>query len=148
KTALTSAGLVHLSAECRQISVRGVPVILGGNELPWFKPPSNFDNVPLHDESGLPLRILLAHSPDEFKWAQANDVDLVLAGHLHGGQVRLPLLGPIVAPSRYGIRYAHGVFTAGNTVMHVSRGTSSLTPLRYNCPPEITSLTLGPPPQP
>ena len=147
KTALAVAGLVHLGAECHQLSVRGVPIILGGNELPWFKSPSNFDNVPPHDKSGLPLRILLAHSPDEFKWAQANDVDLVLAGHLHGGQVRLPLFGAIVAPSRYGIRYALGVFTAGNTVMHVSRGTGSLTPLRYNCPPEISLLTLGATPQ-
>jgi predicted MPP superfamily phosphohydrolase len=125
-----------------------MPFVLGVNELPWFEPASNFDVVPRHDESGLPLRILLAHSPDEFKWAQANEVDLMLAGHLHGGQVRLPLLGAIVSPSRYGVRYALGVFTAGNTVMHVSRGTGSLTPLRYNCPPEISLLTLNSAPQP
>jgi predicted MPP superfamily phosphohydrolase len=114
--------------------------------LPWFKPASNFDNVPNYGEPGRPLRILLSHSPDEFEWAQARDVDLVLAGHLHGGQVRLPLFGAIVSPSRYGVRYSLGVFTAGNTVMHVSRGTGSLTPLRYNCPPEISLLTLCPPP--
>ena len=40
----------------------------------------------------------------------------------------------------HGVRYAAGVFTAGNTVMHVSRGIGSLTPLRYNCPPEIAML--------
>jgi predicted MPP superfamily phosphohydrolase len=139
--ALVSAGLVHLGAECCQISIRGVPIILGGNELPWFKHASNFNKVPGHDESR-PLRILLSHSPDEFKWAQANDVDLMLAGHLHGGQVRLPLFGAILSPSRYGVRYALGVFMVGNTVMHVSRGTGSLTPLRYNCAPEIAVLTL------
>lgn len=145
KAALADAGLVHLGADCLQLSIRGVTIILGGNELPWFEPASNFDNVPTHDESGLPLRILLTHSPDEFEWAQARDIDLVLAGHLHGGQVRLPLFGAIVAPSRYGVRYALGVFTAGNTVMHVSRGTGSLTPVRYNCPPEISLLTLSSP---
>jgi predicted MPP superfamily phosphohydrolase len=85
---------------------------------------------------------LLAHSPDQFGWAQANEVDLMLAGHNHGGQVCLPLLGPIVAPSLHGVRYGSGTFRAGNTVMHVSRGTSSLTPLRWNCPPEIAVLTL------
>lgn len=147
KAVLTDAGLVHLGAECHQLLIRGMPVVLGGNELPWFEPASNFANVPRHDEAGLPLRILLAHSPDEFEWAQANEVDLMLAGHLHGGQVRLPLFGALVAPSRYGVRYACGVFTAGNTAMHVSRGSGSLTPLRYKCPPEITLLTLVPTPK-
>jgi predicted MPP superfamily phosphohydrolase len=147
KAALADAGLVHLGADCHHLSVRGMPIVLGGNELPWFEPASNFNHVPHNEESESPLRILLAHSPDEFKWAQSRDVDLVLAGHLHGGQVRLPLFGAILSPSRYGVRYAHGVFTAGNTVMHVSRGTGSLTPLRYNCPPEISLLTLGPVPQ-
>jgi predicted MPP superfamily phosphohydrolase len=147
KTALADAGLIHLGGECRKLSIRGTPIVLGGNELPWFKPASNFDSDPPHTEHDRPLRILLAHSPDEFAWAQANDVDLVLAGHLHGGQVRMPLFGAIFAPSRYGVRYALGVFAAGNTVMHVSRGTGSLTPLRYFCPPEISLLTLCPIPQ-
>ncbi len=67
----------------------------------------------------------------------------MLAGHLHGGQVCMPFLGAILAPSLYGVRYASGVFTRGKTVMHVSRGTGSLTPVRYNCPPEISLLTLN-----
>ncbi len=142
KTKLADAGLIHLGAECHKLVIRDLPIVLGGNELPWFEPPSNFDACPLHDESGLPLRILLAHSPDEFEWAQSREIDLVLAGHLHGGQVRLPVFGAIVSPSRFGVRYALGVFTANNTVMHVGRGTGSLTPLRYNCPPEISLLTL------
>ena len=141
-TALADAGLVHLGGECRELTVRGTPLVVAGNELPWFKPAADLRNCPAHDSTGLPLRIVLAHSPDQFDWAQANGVDLMLAGHLHGGQVRLPILGPIFAPSRYGVRYSAGVFTAGKTVMHVSRGTGSLTPLRYNCPPEITVLTL------
>ena len=66
----------------------------------------------------------------------------MLAGHNHGGQVRLPFVGAILAPSRHGVRYAAGAFRSGNTVMHVSRGTSCLTPLRYNCPPEIALLIL------
>jgi predicted MPP superfamily phosphohydrolase len=66
----------------------------------------------------------------------------MLAGHSHGGQVCLPLFGPILAPCLNGVRYASGAFRAGKTVMHVSRGTSCLTPLRFNCPPEIALLVL------
>jgi hypothetical protein len=142
RAALADCGLIHLGADRRELTVRGLSVILGGNELPWFEPASNFDTCPPRNEFGLPLRILLAHSPDEFAWAQAHDIDLILAGHLHGGQIRLPLFGAIVSPSRYGVRYACGVFSAGNTVMHVSRGTGSLTPVRYLCPPEISLLAL------
>jgi pilus assembly protein CpaF len=57
------------------------------------------------------LRILLAHTPDEFAWARAHDFHLVLAGHNHGGQVCVPLLGAVLVPSRHGTRYASGVLT-------------------------------------
>lgn len=143
KATLAEAGMIHLGGTWRQVTVGEMSVILAGNELPWYKPAADMSNCPAHDSTGAPLRILLSHSPDQFEWAQANDVDLILAGHLHGGQVRLPLLGAITAPSLHGVRYASGVFRAGNTVMHVSRGTGSLTPLRYNCPPEIAVLKLN-----
>jgi len=69
---------------------------------------------------------------------------LMLAGHLHGGQVRLPVIGAITSPSIHGVRYAAGVFSSGNTVMHVSRGVGALTPLRFGCAPEIALLVLRP----
>lgn len=140
--ALIGAGLIYLGGCWRHVLVRDVPLVLAGNELPWFPPAADLSDCPPHDAAGLPLRILLSHSPDQFGWAQANDVDLMLAGHNHGGQVRFPLLGPILAPSLHGVRYASGAFRAGETVLHVSRGTSCLTPLRYNCPPEIALLVL------
>ncbi|MEX0613262.1 MAG: metallophosphoesterase [Pirellulales bacterium] len=142
--ALTDAGLFHLGGTWRRVTIRHTPVILAGNELPWYGPAADFRDCPTRDSRGLPLRIVLAHSPDRFGWARENDVDLLLAGHNHGGQVCLPLLGPIVAPSLQGVRYASGAFRADNTVLHVSRGTSSLTPLRWNCPPEIAVLNLRP----
>jgi uncharacterized protein len=142
KAALADAGLIHVGGICRPLAVRGTSMILAGNELPWYEPAANMNDCPPHDGAGLPLRVVLSHSPDQFAWAQACDVDLVMAGHVHGGQVRLPLLGPITAPSLHGVRYVSGVFRAGNTVMHVSRGTGSLTPLRYDCPPEIALLRL------
>ncbi len=72
-----------------------------------------------------------------------HDFDLMLAGHNHGGQIRLPFLGPILAPSLSGVRYASGTFQRDNTVLHVSRGTGGLTPFRWNCTPEIALLALG-----
>ena len=142
--ALDDAGLIHVSGSPRNFFVGDTRVVLAGNELPWFGPATDLADCPPHDSSGLPVRIALVHSPDRFAWAQANEIDLVLAGHVHGGQVCLPVLGPIVAPSLHGVRYAGGIYRAGNTVMHVSRGTSSFTPIRWNCPPEIAVLNLRP----
>jgi uncharacterized protein len=142
KAVLADAGLTHVGGKWLQISVDGSPIIVAGNELPWFKPAADLRDCPSESESGRPLRLLLAHSPDQFGWAQENDVDLMLAGHLHGGQARLPLLGAITSPSIHGVRYVCGVFREGNTVMHVSRGVGSLTPARLNCPPELAVLTL------
>jgi predicted MPP superfamily phosphohydrolase len=66
----------------------------------------------------------------------------MLAGHTHGGQIRFPGIGAILAPSRYGVRYAAGTFHLPPVVMHVSRGISGLQPLRFNCLPELTKLVL------
>jgi predicted MPP superfamily phosphohydrolase len=142
KTALADAGLVHVGGVWRELTINDAPLVLAGNELPWYKPAAEFADFPAHDGAGRPTRILLAHSPDQFRWAQENDVDLMLAGHLHGGQVRLPILGAFLAPSLFGVRYAAGIFTAGNTTLHVSRGVGSLTPVRYGCSPEIAVLVL------
>jgi uncharacterized protein len=142
--ALAQTEMIHLGGKWQQITVRDTPLVLAGNELPWYAPAADLAVCPPRDDSGLPLRILLAHGPDQFAWAQEHDVDLMLAGHNHGGQVCLPLLGPFLAPSRSGVRYASGVFQSGPTVMHVSRGTSSNTPVRWNCPPEASLLILRP----
>ena len=139
---LAESGLIYLGGTWREVIIRNMPVILAGNELPWYTPAADLSDCPPHDAAGLPLRILLAHSPDQFEWAKKNDSDLMLAGHNHGGQIRLPILGAILAPSKHGVRYAAGTFRSGNTVMHVSRGTACLTPVRYNCPAEIAILNL------
>ena len=91
------------------------------------------------------LRILLSHSPDQFRWAREHRFDLMLAGHTHGGQVRLPLIGAIYCPSWHGVKYARGTFYKPPTLMHVTRGIGSEMPLRYNCPPEIAKLILRSP---
>jgi uncharacterized protein len=139
---LADAGLVYLGGTWTQTAVRGTPLVLAGNEVPWYQPAADLSNCPAHDAAGLPLRVVLAHSPDQFRWAQERDVDLILAGHNHGGQVNVPILGAVLVPSKHGVRYASGAFRAGNTMMHVSRGTACLTPVRYFCPAEIAILVL------
>ncbi len=120
----------------------GARLFLTGNELPWFKPTETGPLLP--DRANEPLRILLSHSPDQFRWAQQHRFQLMLAGHTHGGQICFPGIGPIVSPSFYGVRYAAGSFDLSPTLLHVSRGISGKTPLRYGCPPELTKLVLMP----
>ena len=69
-------------------------------------------------------------------------IDLMLAGHVHGGQIRLPPFGSVLVPSRYGRRYDAGAFDEPPTLLHVSRGLSGEHPVHYNCLPEVTLLTL------
>ena len=86
------------------------------------------------------LRIALAHGPDQLRWARAWGADLMLAGHTHGGQIRIPPLGAIFSPTRHGVKYISGVFYSPPTILHVSRGVSGDIPVRWNCPPEIACL--------
>jgi predicted MPP superfamily phosphohydrolase len=89
------------------------------------------------------FRILLAHTPDVIRDAARLGADLMLSGHTHGGQVRFPLLGATVVPSRYGHRYAAGEFQVDGTTLYVSRGLGSVRfSLRFLCRPELAILTL------
>lgn len=136
------AGWRDLGGRVERLDVEERHVFLAGNELPWLGPASDPAQIPPHDETERPLRLLLSHSPDQFRWARRHDFDLVLAGHTHGGQIRLPWVGAVVAPSHHGVRYACGTFHVPPTVMHVSRGVSARQPLRYRCRPEVTKLIL------
>ena len=86
--------------------------------------------------------ILLAHEPDIFPKVP-DRVALTLAGHTHGGQVRLFGWSPIV-PSRYGNRYAYGHVSESNRHMVVTGGIGcSILPVRFGMPPEITLIDLS-----
>lgn len=130
------SGFIDLGGRHETLEVRGERLLLAGNELPWFGP------RPTLDGAGPEPRVLLSHSPDQIAWARRNGFDLMLAGHTHGGQIQFPLIGPVVCPSWYGIRYACGLFCESPTVVHVTRGVSGLFPIRWNCQPEVTLLVL------
>ena len=68
-----------------------------------------------------------------------------LSGHTHGGQIVLPVVGPVYAPSLFGCRYPAGVFSHWTTVMHVSRGLAGVHPIRFGARPEITRLVIRSP---
>ncbi len=87
--------------------------------------------------------LLLAHEPDIFPKIPPR-VALTLAGHTHGGQVRVPLIWPIFVPSRYGARFAYGHIVEGGRHMIVSGGLgTSVIPARLGVPPEILRIELG-----
>lgn len=145
RAALTEAGLIDLGSRCLSVSLRGAEVTLAGTEVPWFGTSPEMPAVCGSEEAGqTPFRMLLSHSPDQFFWAQAQSIDLMLAGHTHGGQIRIPYIGAVVAPSNYGFRYAGGLYHQGTTVLHVSRGLAGIQPIRLNCLPEIALLILKP----
>ncbi len=87
--------------------------------------------------------LLMAHEPDIF--VEVPDrVSLTLAGHTHGGQIRLPLIWPRFVPSMYGARFAYGHISEGGRDMIVSGGLgTSAVPFRLGVPPEILRIDLG-----
>jgi len=89
------------------------------------------------------VSILLSHTPDIIEPATAAGVDLMVAGHTHGGQIVLPFIGPPVVPSKFGAKYAWGLFNHSGTRLAVTRGVGMITPrIRFRCRPEVVLLTL------
>jgi len=87
--------------------------------------------------------ILIAHSPDQIREAAGTDAGLVLSGHTHGGQIRLPLVGALTTGTQLGRRYASGLFYLEGRWLYITRGVGTRTlPVRFLCPPEITLITL------
>ncbi|MDA2933387.1 metallophosphoesterase [Acidobacteria bacterium AH-259-D05] len=86
--------------------------------------------------------ILLMHEPD-FADSFRDDerIDLQLSGHSHGGQVRFPFFGSPFCPP-YGEKYDLGLYRVGNMWLYTSRGVGVTAPIRINCRPEVTEITL------
>lgn len=97
------------------------------------------ENVPEAD-----LHLLIAHSPDIFDHPAVHWADLIVCGHTHGGQIQIPGIGSPWAPVWRDRHRACGLMRVGNdgTMAYVSRGVSSGTRARFNCPPEVAILTL------
>jgi len=97
----------------------------------------------LHSVPARDAKILLCHNPLGVRLASEQGIDLVLSGHTHGGQVRLPVVGSFYGRSKLGERFVEGWNRLNGTQIYVSRGIGKvLVPLRVGCPPEITCLRL------
>ena len=134
---LTATGCTMLSNTWREVTVRGVNFVAVGHEGPWFKPTPD-----LSAAAEGTFRLCLSHTPDNFYWGVAHNIDLMLSGHVHGGGIRLPVIGSIFVPSVYGRRFDYGVFERNGTAMLVNRGISGKEPLRIRCNPQAMRLTL------
>ena len=90
--------------------------------------------------------VFLTHSPDVVSHILDRKVDLVLAGHTHGGQMRLPGVGSFVSRSRVFKRLSAGLFTAGDMLIFITKGIGIVryAPFRFRCAPELAVLELRP----
>lgn len=92
--------------------------------------------------------LIFTHNPDVFP-TLPDGFSLTIAGHTHGGQVNLPLLGRLVVPSRYGQRFAAGHIVESGRHLFVATGIgTSIVPVRFSVPPEISVLILSSPTSP
>ena len=140
RAALEQNGLKVLDDEVVQINPRGRSMYLAGFSDLWTRSPRP-DNTMAAVPEGEPV-IGLTHNGDIFPRVPQR-VQLLLAGHTHGGQVRLPLIGSIVSSSGLGERYERGhVFENGHHLFVTTGIGTSILAVRFGVPPEIVLLTL------
>ena len=152
KEAMEAAGVTVLKDAQTEISLTGEFITLIGVNDPSYQTDYLFGDAKtvmntkleeLHTEDD-GFTILLSHRPELFATYAEHDVDLVLSGHAHGGQFRMPFIGGLVAPNQ-GLfpEYDAGIYTEGNTNMLVSRGVgNSILPFRINNRPEVILIEL------
>lgn len=135
------AGSTLLINERRDLELQGVPLSVLGLDFP-----SPADALRQLQEAADPrrLNLLLSHVPAFEHELLDGRVDLILCGHTHGGQVRLPFLPPLVMP-RFSGSFVSGLYRVGpsDTPLYVTRGVgTSVMPVRFFCRPEITLFRL------
>jgi len=139
--ALKGAGITVLENQAMRIESNGQGFWLVGVADLWTRQPDIAGA--LGQVNGDDPVILLTHNPDIFPDVPPR-VSLTLAGHTHGGQVNLPLVGRPVVPSKFGQRYAMGHVVEQGRHLFVSGGIgTSIVPVRFRVPPEIIVLTLN-----
>lgn len=138
---LEDAGVKMLRNENVTVNVKGHKLaLIGIDDL------GHGDNFPAARQT-VPLdalKILMTHKPYFFPRAAEAGMDLVLAGHTHGGQVVFVKVGDFaLAPATIVSKYVAGLYEIGDSLMYVSRGVGTIgVPFRINCPPEVTLFTL------
>lgn len=142
---LESHGVPVLRNRYVDLTRGGSSLSLGGTADPGTDLPDLNLAIPARPKGPV---ILMAHAPDYADSVaahpRASSVDLMLSGHSHGGQIRLPIVGPVVLPPM-GRKYVEGPYQLGRMQLYVNRGIGTVgLPFRLNCPPEISLFTLQP----
>ena len=132
------AGVIVLDDEKTTLERDGQAITLIGLSDPDFRQPFA-DHLRALTASEEGFTILLSHRPESFGLYISCGVDLVFSGHAHGGQVRIPFVGGLVAPHQgFFPEYDSGLYREDSTAMLVSRGLgNSIVPLRINNRPEV-----------
>ena len=152
KQGLTEQGVIILEDKCIGLDKSEETISLLGVNDPSFQTDYLFGDSETVMQSKLQeiineedtYTILLSHRPELFKVYTESKVNLVLSGHAHGGQFRIPFMGGLVAPNQ-GLfpKYDAGLYTEENTNMIVSRGIgNSILPFRFNNRPEVILIDL------
>lgn len=140
RSALLAAGIRILTNSYQILQRQGARLCLAGVDDFWHDPASA-ESILRGVDSAVP-RILLCHNPDYAQTIRPRRVDLMLCGHTHGGQIKLPLLPPPIARIRYR-KYVAGLRRSPACPVYTSRGVGvSGLPFRFNCPPELPIITL------
>jgi hypothetical protein len=116
---------------------------LSGVADPASSQPNLHEAIPAHPDAPV---LLMCHAPDYADEVvyhpRGHFVDVMFSGHSHGGQVRIPILGPVILPP-WGQKYVEGLYRFDHLQLYVNRGIGTVgLPIRLNCPPEITLFTL------
>jgi hypothetical protein len=139
--ALRKFGTRILVNEVATLETRGERLLLAGLDDLWAGYPQ-IDKVAEALVPGVPS-VLMMHNPDLVEQFGELRVGFVMAGHMHGGQVRLPLVGTLVVPSKIGRKYVAGFYRVGPNCMYVSKGVGLISPpVRLLTRPEIVCYTL------
>lgn len=158
KNLLEESGIEILENETKQIKRNGDFIYLIGVDDPH----EGYDDIEkaMAEIKIEAPKILLAHSPEIFRKAKGKDIDLILVGHTHGGQINIPFITDLFIPLKYDKQYKSGLFRDYNlpkagshspdgerapnpTYLYVNRGIgTTFLPIRFNASPEITLIEL------
>ncbi|HYQ40414.1 MAG TPA: metallophosphoesterase [Polyangiaceae bacterium] len=134
---LSAAGVTFVGNHCQRLPDRAGRIAICGTETPWG--PALSAALDPQD-----LNLALSHTPDNIYRLAEQGASLVFAGHTHAGQLRLPLIGSIVVPSRFGRLFDRGHFKVEGADLFVSGGVGADAPsFRLYCQPEILIVDIS-----
>jgi len=138
---LRRASIPVLMNEGIRLTIGEASIFLAGIDSVWAGKPN--PRAAFSTRKNESVSLALVHEPDYItRLSELVPVDLQLSGHTHGGQVRIPGLGAIVLPP-LGHTYVEGLYRVGASQVYTSRGIGMVgVPFRFNCPPEVTEITL------